>query len=203
MKERVEKVINSLEKKQIKAKYFDTKDAAVDAIMEEAAEASTIGVGGSMTVFDLKLHERLMEKGKKVYWHWLVPPEKRLEVREQAAKAELYLTSTNAITEGGELINIDGVGNRVSAMFYGPKRVIVICGTNKITSDLISAIDRIKSNACPANAKRLGLKTPCSITGNCNDCLSEDRMCNITTIINHKPMTVDLNVYIVGEELGY
>ncbi len=203
MKERVEKVINSLEKKQIKAKYFDTKDAAVDAIMEEAAEASTIGVGGSMTVFDLKLHERLMEKGKKVYWHWLVPPEKRPEVREQAAKAELYLTSTNAITEGGELINIDGVGNRVSAMFYGPKRVIVICGTNKITSDLISAIDRIKSNACPANAKRLGLKTPCSLTGNCNDCLSEDRMCNITTIINHKPMTVDLNVYIVGEELGY
>lgn len=171
--------------------------------MDEADAVSTIGVGGSMTIFDLKLHEQLAQRGKQVYWHWLVPPEERPQVREQAGKAELYLTSTNAITEGGELVNIDGVGNRVSAMFYGPKRVIVICGINKITSDLISAIDRIKSKACPGNAMRLNLKTPCAITGNCNDCLSEDRMCNITTIINHKPMTVDLNVYIVGEALGY
>lgn len=203
MKEQIQKVIDSLEKKQIRAKYFDSKESVVDFIMAETASAATIGIGGSMTIFDLKLHELLMDQGKQVHWHWLVEPDKRPEVRELAAKADVYLTSTNALTEGGELINIDGVGNRVSAMFYGPKKVIVVCGVNKITSDLISAIDRIKLQACPKNATRLGLKTTCAVTGQCNDCLSAERMCNITTIINHKPMTVDLNVYIVGEELGY
>ncbi|SCY01299.1 lactate utilization protein [Alkaliphilus peptidifermentans] len=200
---KIEMIISNLQKRKIPAKYFEKAEDAKKAILEEIKKEEVVGIGGSMTIHDMKLHEDLIKAGNPVHWHWLVEPSERNGVRQKAATADVYLTSTNALTEDGELINIDGVGNRVSGMFYGPKRVIVICGINKICSDIISGIDRIKNSACPPNAKRLGLKTPCAETGICNDCLSQDRMCNITTIINHKPMTVDLKVYIVGEELGY
>lgn len=203
MKERIENIIKNLENRKIKGRFFETKEDVIQAVLEETAQVDTIGVGGSVTIHDLKLHEKIQEQGKTVLWHWLVEPSERAQVREKASKADLYLTSTNALTEGGELVNIDGLGNRVSAMFYGPKKVIVVCGINKLAPDLISAIDRIKQHACPPNAKRLGLKTPCASTGVCNDCHSNERICNITTIINYKPMSVDLNVFIVGEELGY
>ncbi|MCC5911636.1 MAG: lactate utilization protein [Clostridiaceae bacterium] len=199
----VKEVMDNLERKKIKTRYFETKNQVMEQILQETKNVTEIGIGGSMTIKEMNLHEALEKDGKNIHWHWLVEPEEREEVRQQAAKAEIYLTSTNALTEAGELINIDGVGNRVSAMYYGPKKVIVVCGINKICSDLITAMDRIKKQACPPNAKRLGLKTPCAATGACNDCLSEERMCNVTVIINHKPMAVDLNVYIVGEELGY
>ncbi|KAB3529085.1 lactate utilization protein [Alkaliphilus serpentinus] len=201
--ERIKKLINNLKGKRIDAEYFESAEAVKAKIISEITKEDTVGIGGSMTIFDLKLHEELIKAGNEVYWHWLVEPEKRGQVRQKAATADIYLTSTNALTEAGELVNIDGVGNRVASMFYGPKKVIVICGINKITTDIISAIDRIKEKACPSNARRLNLKVPCAFTDLCNDCTSEERMCNITTIINNKPMTVDLKVYIVGEELGY
>ncbi|SDK60291.1 lactate utilization protein [Natronincola ferrireducens] len=203
MNERIKIVINNLEKRKIPAKYFSTREEAEKEILRETKNFKNIGIGGSMTIMEMKLHETLANKDKNVYWHWLVEPEERDETRRQAANADVYLTSTNALTENGELVNIDGMGNRVSGMYYGPKKVIVLCGVNKICHDLVSAMDRIKKEACPPNAKRLGLKTPCSITGSCNDCLSEERMCNVTVIINHKPMAVDLKVYIIGESLGY
>ncbi|AKL94950.1 hypothetical protein CACET_c15010 [Clostridium aceticum] len=199
----VSTIIENLEKRKIKAKFFQTKEEAKEEILKEVQSYSSIGIGGSMTVKEMGLYEALLQENKEIYWHWLAEKEKVSEVRQLANQADVYLTSTNALTEAGELINIDGIGNRVSAMYYGPKKVIVLCGTNKICSDMISAMDRIKKEACPPNAKRLGLKTPCGVTGNCNDCLSEARMCNITVIINHKPMTVDLSVYIIGESLGY
>ncbi|SNS36963.1 Uncharacterised ACR, YkgG family COG1556 [Anaerovirgula multivorans] len=199
----VKELIRNLEKRKINAKFFNTKEEAKTEILKELETHTNIGIGGSMTIMEMNLHEELMKKGKNVHWHWLVEPEKRNEVRQLASNADVYLTSTNALTESGELVNIDGMGNRVSAMYYGPKKVVVVCGINKICSDLISAMDRIKAEACPPNAKRLGLKTPCALTGNCNNCLSEDRMCNVTVIINHKPMTIDLNVYIIGESLGF
>lgn len=200
---RIHSLISNLEGKKIPAEYFENTEAVKERILSEINEGETVGIGGSMTIFDLKLHEDLSKAGNEVYWHWLVEPEKRGAVRQKASTSDIYLTSTNAITEAGELVNIDGVGNRVSAMFYGPKKVIVVCGVNKITTDIISAIDRIKAKACPPNARRLNLKVPCAYTDQCNDCSSPERMCNITTIINSKPSTVELKVYIVGEELGY
>ncbi|SES76313.1 Uncharacterised ACR, YkgG family COG1556 [Natronincola peptidivorans] len=203
MNDTIKTLMNNLEKRKIKTKYFATKEEAKKEVLNETDLYTTIGIGGSMTIKEMNLYEELVNKEKKVIWHWLVEPEKRYEVGKLASNAEVYLTSTNALTEKGDLVNIDGVGNRVSSMFYGPKKVIVICGVNKICSDLITAMDRIKREACPPNAKRLGLNVPCGITGNCNDCLSNERMCNVTVIINHKPMSVDLHVYIVGETLGY
>ncbi|AOY78363.1 lactate utilization protein [Clostridium formicaceticum] len=199
----VSTVVQNLEKRKIKAKFFETKEEAKKEVLKDIQPYASIGIGGSATIKEMELYEALLKENKKVYWHWQVEKEKVSEIRQLASQSEVYLTSSNALTEAGELINIDGVGNRVSAMYYGPKKVIVVCGVNKICSDMISAMDRIKKEACPPNAKRLGLNTPCAATGNCNDCLSEARMCNVTVIINHKPMTVDLSVYIVGESLGY
>jgi len=203
MRNKVDKVIKNLEKRSIKAKYFDTTEEAKKAIIKEAESASSIGIGGSMTIKDMGLYETLLEDKKNVNWHWMVEPEKRGDVLKLAATSEIYLSSTNALTENGELLNIDGVGNRVSGMYFGPKKVIIVCGINKICSDLITAMDRIKEKACPPNAKRLGLKTPCAVTGHCTECFGDERMCNVTVIINHKPKTVDLNVYIIGENLGF
>jgi hypothetical protein len=124
------------------------------------------------------------------------------EAREKAAKADVYLTSTNAVTENGQLVNIDGTGNRVAAMIFGPKKVFVICGINKIASNLDTAMQRIKENTYK-NARRLKLKTPCAETEKCNDCRSPQRMCNITTIIERKPNKTAMEVIIIKEELGY
>ncbi|KAB3534476.1 lactate utilization protein [Alkaliphilus pronyensis] len=200
---KINTILRNLEKKGIQFSYYETAEDAKQAILKEIQPDNVVGIGGSMTINSLKLYEELKRAGNTVYWHWKVDASEANEVRRKASTADVYLTSTNALTEEGELINIDGVGNRVAAMFYGPKKVIVVCGINKISTDLISAIDRIKARSCPPNAKRLGLKTPCAETDICNDCLSKDRMCNVTTIINHKPMTVDLKVIIIGEELGY
>lgn len=199
----IEKALKNLEKRKIKAKYFENKEEAKKVILEEIKADMTVGIGGSMSIKEMNLQEDLIKAGNTVYWHWLVAPEQMSDVRKKAHTSDIYLTGTNALTEDGELINIDGVGNRVASMFYGPKKVIVVCGINKICSDLISAIDRTKSQACYKNATRLNRKTPCAATGECNDCQSADRMCNITTIISGKPEEVDLNVYIVGEALGF
>ncbi len=201
--EKIEVLIKNLEKRKIPARYFETKEAAAKAILEEISPEETVTIGGSMTIKDMNLYEDLKNAGNKVLWHWMVAPEERKALLKEAAFTDVFLSSTNAITEGGELVNIDGVGNRVSGMYFGHKKVIVVCGINKICTDVISAMDRVKQSACPQNAKRMNLKTPCAITNECNDCLSAERMCNITTIISHKPMSTELKVYIVGEALGF
>jgi hypothetical protein len=156
-----------------------------------------------MTVKSLGIPEKLIERGNKVFFHWLEStPEGMHEARKNASQADVYISSTNALTEDGQLVNIDGNGNRVAAMIYGPKKVYVVCGVNKIAKDLEAGIQRIKDNAYK-NARRLKLNTPCAITEKCSDCSSPQRMCNVTTIINRKPTKTELEIIIVGEELGY
>lgn len=204
MDKKIKELKDTLESKGIECKYFKTKEEAKNEILNNIDSNMSIGIGGSMTITELDIYEDILSMNKNVYWHWKVRPEDRDKVRRKASFAtDLYLTSTNAITESGELVNIDGVGNRVSAMYYGPKRVIVVCGINKICTSYTEAITRIKTIACPQNARRLGLETPCAVEGTCKDCNVEERMCNVTTIINRKPMNIDLNIYIVDEELGF
>lgn len=203
MNKKIERVIENLSKNKIKAKYFGTKEEAKEEILKEISPEMKIGIGGSMTIKEMQIYEAIDQEINPVYWHWMVEPKERPTIFPKAQYADLYLASSNALTEEGELINIDGVGNRVSSMFFGPKKVILVCGTNKIVKDYEAGINRIKENACPLNAKRLGLKTPCAITGKCNDCTSDQRMCNVTVTIQAKPALVDLEIYIVNEELGY
>ncbi len=203
MNKKVEKIIENLSNKKIKSKYFTSKEEAKREILREIKPKMTIGIGGSMTIKEMELYEAIDQSINPIYWHWMVQPEERPAIFPKAQRADLYLSSTNALTEEGELINIDGVGNRVSSMFFGPEKVIIVCGINKIVENHEAGIKRIKEIACPLNAKRLALKTPCAITGTCTDCSSEQRMCNITVTIQAKPAMVDLEVYIIDEKLGY
>jgi hypothetical protein len=115
----------------------------------------------------------------------------------------VFITSTNAVTETGELVNIDGTGQRVAAMIFGPGRVVVVAGVNKITGDLEEGLWRASNVAAPMNARRLHPKTPCAETGECSDCVAPGRICGITTIIHRRPSKTPFTVVLVGEKLGY
>ena len=200
------KVISNLEKNEFKAKYFEDKNIAIEYIKEIVKEFSTIGFGGSMTVLqDLQIDKIAENMGKRILNH--NNPELTLEeknnIRKKQQTCELFITSTNAITKDGKLVNIDGVGNRVSAMIFGPKKVLIIAGINKITTNVHSAIKRIKEIASPMNAKRLNAKTPCAETGECVDCKSPGRICRVTVIMDKKPKLTDIEVVIIGENLGF
>ncbi|MFZ5966180.1 MAG: lactate utilization protein [Bacillota bacterium] len=203
-KEKINKLMSALEKNKISAVFVETADDAKAYVLKSIPQNTSVGIGGSMTVYNMNLHHEISDKGNPVHWHWLeTTPEKRAEAIEKANRADVYLTSTNAITMQGEIVNIDGNGNRVTAMIHGPKKVMILCGINKITDNLITAVDRVKNQACPPNAKRLNRKTPCAVTGDCSDCRSEDRMCSVTTIIHQKPGLIDMEVVLIGENLGY
>jgi acyl-CoA hydrolase len=203
MQEYVKKTIAALERNEIKAAYFDDSASAVNYLLENIKNDAKVGIGGSMTVKTLGIPEKLIERGNKVFFHWLEStPEGMNEARKNAAQADVYLSSTNALTEEGYLVNTDGVGNRVASMVFGPKKVFIICGVNKITKNLDAALQRIKDNTYK-NTRRLKLSTPCAINGKCTDCRSPQRACRVTTIIYRKPTLTDLEVVLVGEELGF
>lgn len=200
--DRIAKAAEALGKKGFHVQVFDTASVAKEAALQLIGTGS-VGIGGSMTVQEMGLYETLLEQGNAVYWHWKTPPEERAAIFPKANSADTYICSTNAILENGSLLNIDGNGNRVSAMFYGPKQIIVIAGINKLCGDYADALARIKRDACPPNAKRLGYKTPCAITGVCNDCSSPQRMCSVTVLIERPAIVKNTHVFLVNESLGY
>lgn len=203
MEDLVDLTVNNLKKNGFGVEYFDNINNAKKYLLSKIDDKIDIGIGGSMTIFDSNIHEELIKRGNSVYWHWLANDENKNETLEKAKNASIYLASSNAITSEGKLINIDGVGNRVSSMVYGHDKVYIIAGINKIVKDDKKAIERIKNESCPKNAERLKLNTPCRYTGKCNDCNSPDRMCNITVILEKNPMKADIEILIVNEELGY
>ena len=159
--------------------------------------------GGSMTVQQMGLDQALRARGQQVFWHWGVPAEEANEMRKKAATADTYLCSANALTMDGKIVNIDGFGNRLAATLHGTGKVYMIVGKNKLAENLDAAIARIKNVSCPANAKRLGLKTPCAVLGHCTDCSSPQRMCRATLIFDRKPNAHPIDILLVDEELGF
>lgn len=203
MNKRIEDTIKALQKNNFKARFFEDSDTAIKTLLEEIKKTDKVGIGGSMSVTELGLPQMLLKRGNEVFFHWLeTTPEGMDNARKNASKADVYLTSTNALTEKGQLVNIDGTGNRVTSMIFGPKKVYIICGINKLVENLDKAMERIKDNAYK-NARRLNLKTPCAVTGKCNDCDSPQRMCNVTTIIEKKPSKIEIDIIIIGHSLGY
>ncbi|MDR0840198.1 MAG: lactate utilization protein [Christensenellaceae bacterium] len=177
---------------------------AAKALALSLIGAGSVGCGGSMTVKDIGLYDALGAQGNTMYNHSTVPPQERSGVFLQAARADWYLCSTNALTLDGKLINIDGVGNRVGGMFSGPKKVLLIIGKNKLADTYDAGMERVKRVACVKNTRRLNKKTPCAATGACADCSSPDRICNVTSIIEYKPGWVqELHLILVDAELGY
>ncbi len=198
-------LVETLNRKHFKATYCAEARQAADYILKEAQEAQSIGFGGSLSVADLELTITLMDAGKEILNHGFPDqtPEEKVTIMKRQQTCDLFLTGTNAATTDGCLVNIDGIGNRVSAMIYGPNKVIVVVGRNKIVEgDLIDGIQRIKADSAPANAMRLGKNTPCAANGFCSDCDSPDRICLVTTIIDHKPRGTDMHILVVNEDMG-
>lgn len=196
------KTMNALNRNGIKSKYFESQNDAVEYLVSVIPKEASVGIGGSVTVNSIGVIDRLKAKGTKVLFHWLAKsPEESKKIRREALKADIYMTSTNALTMDGKLVNIDGAGNRVAGMFFGPPKVYIVCGVNKIVENVDKAFERIDNNAYK-NAERLKLNTPCVKTKKCVDCSVPDRMCNVTVIINKKPNMTDIEVVIINEELG-
>lgn len=195
--------------KKLKARGFipyickDGKEAA-QKILELIPEGDTAGAGGSVTLNQLNIPALLIQRGTTFYSHSTVPDELKGQVYQLAANAKWYLSSANAITENGEIINTDGSANRVSSLIFGVPNIIYAIGKNKLVKDLDAAIDRIRNYTCHLNAVRLGKSTPCAITGKCGNCTGKECMCNVTTIVHH-PTRCQENVYVllIDENLGY
>jgi L-lactate utilization protein LutB len=178
---------------------------AKKAVLDLIPASVDVGLGGSMTTRALQLDEALRERGHEVHDHWLPdysPEERRLVYRKQVG-SPVFLTSVNAVTLDGKLVNIDNTGNRVAAMTFGPEHVIAVVGRNKIVSDVHEAVFRIKNLVTPANTRRRNDATPCAADGTCHDCDSPARLCRATVILEKKTRGVGrFTVILVEEDLG-
>lgn len=205
VEKRVERVIKNLEKNNMKGYYVKDENEALKKIKEILKEGSTVTIGGSKSLFEVGAIELLREEKYKFLDRYKegITNEERGKIYRDAFFVDTYLCSTNAITESGELYNIDGNGNRVAAMIFGPKEVIIIAGINKVVKNMEEAENRLKNIAAPANAKRFNLDTPCAKVGYCMDCNSNSRICSSYTILKKQKEKGRIKVIIVNKNLGY
>ena len=203
--QKINMAINALESNNMNGYFVKDKDELIAKINELVPEGAKVAFGGSMTLFESGVMDHLksgrynlIDRNKEG-----LSNENIKKIYKQAFFADAYFTSSNAVTLDGELYNVDGNGNRVAAMLYGPEKVIVICGANKIVEDVDNALLRIETVAAPANAKRLNKKTPCAKFGTCMECDSKDRICNEYTIIRKQSRKDRIHVIFLNEELGY
>jgi L-lactate utilization protein LutB len=205
MDKKCRKVVDALVKRGFTAQFCATGKEAETYILAQAQEAQNVGFGGSLSVADLNVTPLLAEQGKEIINHGFpdLTPEQRMTAMRRQLTCDLFLTGTNAVTMDGILVNIDGNGNRVGAMFFGPKKVIIVVGRNKIVNGSVEdAIARIKEKASPPNAMRLSRETPCATTGFCADCDSPQRICRVVTVLERKPSLTDIHVLVVNEDMG-
>ena len=205
VEEKAKKAIEKLVAHDFKAIYVKTKEEAVQEIWKHITPKQRIGVGGSLTIRELGILEKLEAQGYTLYDHWKpgLSKENILEIRKSQMTSDLFLSSVNAITLNGELVNIDGIGNRVNSTNFGPGKVILVAGYNKIVEDVQEGIKRIKNVAAPLNARRLNMDVPCAKVGKCVDCNSPNRICRVIVIHERKPSLTDILIILVGEELGF
>jgi L-lactate utilization protein LutB len=182
-----------------------TAAEAAARVLAFARPGATVGFGGSMTVAALGVKPELERLGAVLLDHnapGLAPVERR-EVQRRQLTCDLFLSSSNAVTLDGELVNVDGNGNRVAALSFGPSKVVVVVGANKVVRDEAAAWERLEALAGPMNARRLGKQTPCVKAGTCQDCEGETRICRIYQVLRRRPTLSDFTVLVVAEPLGY
>lgn len=198
-----ETIKKNLEEKGFTVSCFDTAKNAAD-YLDAQIDGKTVGMGGSMTLEEMGLYEKLAPHND-VHWHWRVPQGKTGgEVCTEASTAQVYISSVNGLAETGEIINIDGNCNRISAIVYGHEKVYLVAGENKIAADYDSALDRARNVAAPRNAKRLGRKTPCAVNADrCYNCKSPERICRGLSVLWEKPSSGAFEVVLIRETLGY
>lgn len=199
-----ETTIKNLQKRNMEGYFFEDSASCVSAITQMMEEDSIVSWGGSESIKECGLMDALKAGNYQLIDRFTAKtPEEGRELYAKAVLSDYYFMSTNAITFDGELINIDGNGNRVACLIHGPKNVMVIVGMNKLVSDVKSGCLRVLNTASPANAKRLERNTPCFHTGKCGDCLSADCMCNHIVVTRRSGIPGRIKVFFVAEELGY
>ena len=199
-KAKIETIISNLEKRNMTGYYCEDLTSARELVLSMIGDEDLVAWGGSVTIEQLDLKKEL----KKFIDRDAAPAEDFMKVRREALLSDVFLTSTNAITMEGELVNIDGMGNRVAAMCFGPEKVIIVAGVNKIVRDEEAAIARIKTDACPPNCVRLNKKTPCAATGKCGDCkIPGNTICAYTVTTRFSMIPGRINVIMVNENLGF
>lgn len=199
------KTVETLKKNGFSAIYFQNGEEASEFIMSNVKKGDRVGFGGSMTVKKLGIQEKVKDMEGIVLDHGdaTLSPEEKMETMRGELLSDVFLCSSNAVTLEGELVNIDGVGNRVAAMSFGPKKVIVVVGVNKICKNEAAAFERLGQIAAPKNCVRLNMPNPCTKTGVCMDCKTDTRACRIYSVIKRKPMRTDITVVIIGEDFGF
>ncbi|KUO63793.1 MAG: lactate utilization protein C [Gracilibacter sp. BRH_c7a] len=200
-----QRVIKALKKNNFEAQYFDTKEEALDYLLNTIPDRVRLGIGGSFTLREIGLIDILKEKGFTLYDHNDpdLTPEAKIEQRYKQLSSDIFLASSNAVTLKGELVNIDGIGNRVASMSFGPGKVIIVVGINKVVRDIEEGLQRIRLQAAPLNSKRHESPNPCIKSGQCQDCQSTARICNITSIIHKCPPLSSIEVVVIGQSLGF
>ena len=198
-------IIKNLNKRRMNGYYCADKESAVAKILELMPAGSSVGWGGSMTLKENGFFQAITDANayRVLDRDTAVTPQEQKKMYSDICAADFFLMSTNAITLDGELVNVDGRGNRVSFLCYGPDHVIVVAGMNKVVTDAEEGIKRVRNMAAPPNCVRLNKKTPCAVTGTCADCLSPDCICAQTVITRLSFYPGRINVILVGEELGY
>lgn len=195
----IEKTLKNLKLRGFKASFFENKEAATDYLLSQVRD-TTVGIGGCLTADQMGLYEKLSEAGNDVAWHWKTPG---WETYEKANSSKVFIASANAIAETGEILNIDGRGNRLSGLVFGKKRVYIIAGTNKICPDFESALFRARNTAAVQNCRRFPSKTPCKLDGKCHDCRTPDRSCKALMVLWGPMMDMEsVEVILIDEELG-
>lgn len=197
-------VIKALEKRGMEGFYFESSKDAVAKIMEMLPEEAVVSWGGSMTLSETGMMDALRKSGLTLVDRMTAnSPEEARELYSKTVLSDYYFMSTNAITLDGELVNIDGNGNRVACLITGPSNVMILAGMNKLVSDIETGCKRVRNFAAPPNAVRLNVKTPCAVLGKCEDCLSPDCMCCEIVITRKSRKKNRIKVFLIGEELGY
>ena len=197
-------IIKNLKKRQMEGYYCKNSEEAVELACSFLEKDSVVAFGGSMTLEETGMLPTLRAKADiRLLDRTAVPPKQVRDIYAEAFNADAYFMSTNAITLEGELVNIDGHGNRVAALIWGPKQVIILAGMNKVCPTVEDAYRRVKNIASPANAIRLNKKTPCAQTGACGDCYSPDCICSHTVVTRRCGTPGRIKIILIGGDLGY
>jgi hypothetical protein len=204
-RKQIELIIKNLEKRNMAGYYCENIEEAYDTVMSLIEDNTVVGWGGSSTLGEIGIKEGLKERKLTVIDPYnMSDPKESMAAKIRLLRSDNFLMSTNAITLEGELINIDGSGNRVAALCFGPKQIIIVAGVNKIVESESNAIARIKTKTCPPNAIRLKKQTPCGLVGKCAECLiSGETICSMTVTTRFCSVPKRIKVVLVNENLGY
>jgi hypothetical protein len=199
------KTVEALRRNRFDADFFETRENAANAVLQFIKPGMQVAFGGSQTAKQLNLQQLVTQAGAEILDHNApgLSDEEKLEVMRLQQICDVFICSSNAVSLQGELYNLDGHGNRVAAMAFGPRRVIVIAGVNKLVANEEAAWERIRTIAAPINFKRLNRPNPCTKTGICMNCNLPTRGCNIYVATRRKPPMMDFSVFLVNEQLGF